>query len=134
MGLKSNSGHFYGTNGFKSGYLKLNIQLFASKIKTPVDPKMISMNPEKQIRHIGVPSIDSDKSKLFISLNEAKTLIKKVSGTGTMVSPYQEIVDCGKVIGFVEVGGKLVPTTKVKIHYSKTGSHIVPYRGKERKR
>ena len=94
---------------------------------------MVSMNPEKQMKHIGTPSVISDKSKLSISLGEAKTLIKKIRGTGTMVSPYQEIVDCGKVVGYVEVGGKLVPTTKVKIHYSKTGLHIVPYRGKERK-
>jgi hypothetical protein len=33
----------------------------------------------------------------------------------------------------VEVDGKLMPTTKAKIHYSKTGSHIVPFRDKEDK-
>ena len=91
------------------------------------------MNPEKQQRHIGKSTVLDDKSKLTLTLQEAEKLISEVRGTGRMVSPYQEIVNCGRVIGFVEVDGKLMPTTKAKIHYSKTGSHIVPFRDKEDK-
>ncbi len=134
MGMKSNSRHFSGTNGaIKAPLINLNLQLFASKYKTPTEPNMVKMNPEKQQRHIGKSTVLDDKSKLTLTLQEAEKLISEVRGTGRMVSPYQEIVNCGRVIGFVEVDGKLMPTTKAKIHYSKTGSHIVPFRDKEDK-
>lgn len=134
MGMKSNSNHFSGTNGARRAPLmKMNIQLFASRFKTPNDKNMVAMNPEKQQRHIGKSTVTDDKSKLTLSLSEAGKIISEVRGTGKMVTPYQEIVDCGRVIGYVEVDGELKPTTKAKIHYSKTGSHIVPYRDKEGK-
>lgn len=121
MGMKSRSGHFFKTNGVVKK-LKLNIQLFASKYDLPNTPKFI--NIEKQKRHLdGTPG----KSQLIISLSECKKLLKEFSGNGTMIYPNQERVDFGKIIGYIDTAGGLKATTWGTIHYSKTGSHIVPY-------
>ena len=104
----------------------MNLQLFSSNFKVPKGDNYIELNVEKQKRHMDNTS--SNKSQLCISIDEVRQLIKDNYGKGTMVNDYQEIVDFGKVIGYVEVNGKLVGTTVGKIHYSKTGSHLVPYR------
>lgn len=44
-----------------------------------------------------------------------------------MISETQERVNFGRVIGYIETPLGLKPTTWGKIHYSKTGTHIVPY-------
>jgi hypothetical protein len=45
MGMKSNSRHFSGTNGaIKAPLINLNLQLFASKYKTPTEPNMVKRN------------------------------------------------------------------------------------------
>ena len=123
MGMKSNSNHFSGTNGARRAPLiKLNIQLFASKFILPSTPKKI--NSEKQSVHLNGMT---NKSQLCISLKECDRLVKKYSGTGTMVRPTQEIVNFGKTIGYIDTPYGSKPTTWGKIHYSKTGTHIVPY-------
>ena len=62
MGMKSNSQHFKETKGAnKAKMLKLNIQFFASKFKTPNTPKKI--NKEKQLVHTNG---DKNKSKICI--------------------------------------------------------------------
>lgn len=123
MGLKSNSHHFIGTNGAKkSATMFLNIQLFASKFDVPNTPKKI--NVEKQMKHL---NSDSSKSQLCISISECNDLVNKYSGSGTMISPPQERVNFGKIIGFIDTPYGLKATTWGKIHYSKTGTYIVPY-------
>lgn len=123
MGMKANSNHFKGTNGAKKvNLMYLNIQLFASKFNVPDTPKKI--NIEKQLNHMNG---DSNKSQLCISISECNNLINKFSGKGTMINPSQEKVNFGKIIGFIETPKGLIPTTWGKIHYSKTGTHIVPY-------
>lgn len=143
MGRRVNSGLCTGVSGQmsaenyelqsklekQSSMIKMNIQLFSSKFKVPKGDNYIELNVEKQKKHIG--NTASDKSKLCISIDEARQLIKDNYGKGTMVNNYQEVIDFGKVIGHVEIDGKLVPTTMGKIHYSKTGSHLVPYRDKK---
>lgn len=123
MGMSSNSNHFRGTNGAKKHlFFKINIQLFASKFSVPKTLKKI--NAEKQLRHI---CGSDNKSQLSISLSECNTLVKKYSGKGTMVNTSQEVVNFGKIIGYINTPTGLRPTTWGKIHYSKTGTHIVPY-------
>ena len=123
MGMKSNSQHFNETKGAnKAKMLKLNIQFFASKFKTPNTPKKI--NKEKQLVHTNG---DKNKSQICIALSECESLVKKFSGSGTMINATQERVNFGKVIGYIETPNGLKPTTWGKIHYSKTGTHIVPY-------
>lgn len=123
MGMKSNSHHFKNTKGArKAEILKLNIQFFASKFGVPDTPK--KLNIEKQSKH---KDGSENKSQLCISINECETLVKKYSGTGTMINSSQEKVNFGKVIGYIQTPNGLKPTTWGKIHYSKTGTHIVPY-------
>lgn len=140
MGRRVNSGLCTGASGQMSSenyelqerikkqqrLVAMNLQLFSSNFKIPKGDNFIELNVEKQKRHID--NSNSNKSQLCISVDEARKLIKENYGRGTMVNDYQEIVDFGKVIGYVEVNGSLVGTTVGKIHYSKTGSHLVPYR------
>lgn len=140
MGRRVNSGLCTGVSGQMSAenyelqgklekqskMIKMNLQLFASNFKVPKGDNYIELNVEKQQRHIGKTA--PNKSRLCISIDEARQLIKDNYGRGTMVNNYQEVIDFGKVIGHVEVNGKMIPTTLGKIHYSKTGSHLVPYR------
>ena len=123
MGMKSNSNHFVGTNGARRfPLLKINIQMFASKFLVPKTSQNI--NVEKQMKHLNE---NNNKSQLCISINECSYLVKKFSGKGTMVSEMQERVNFKKIIGFIKTPNGLIPTTWGKIHYSKTGTHIVPY-------
>ena len=64
-------------------------------------------------------------------------MLELCAGTGEIQhgrnypTQIQEIVDVGMVIGeTVNAEGIMEPTTKVKIHYSKKGVHLVPYSGK----
>lgn len=87
------------------------------------------INPGKQDKHI--PSSNNyqpGKSIISISKNECQSLLDKYAGTGTKIGTNKERVDFGKVIGsYVDPAtGKKYPTTMGMIHYSKTGTHIVP--------
>ncbi len=145
MGMKGNSGHFKNTNGyveyhfrryildiknkdFKKEVAIKKMQKLEKIFEHPTDEKMLKMNKEKQLRHIGKSSEHNDKSKMSLSIEETEQLILEFSGKGHMINENQEIVDCKKIIGYVETNGRLEPTTYIKIHYSKTGSHAVPYR------
>lgn len=44
-----------------------------------------------------------------------------------MINPSQEKDNFGKIIGYIDTLEGLKPTTLGKIHYSKIGTHIVPY-------
>ena len=61
-------------------------------------------------------------------MEEAQDMVNKNSGYGSKVSENKERVDFGKTIGiFVDQNtGKRIPTTVGIIHYSKSGTHIVP--------
>lgn len=72
-------------------------------------------------------------TELTISLAEAGNLVQQYSGKGTPVGDNKERVDFGKTIGIYKDSstGAGTPTTIGIIHYSKTGTHIVPARPKE---
>ena len=83
----------------------------------------------KQGKHI--PSHNNyqkGKSIFYGSEKKAQNLINKYAGTGQWIGTNKERVDFGKTIGsYVDPKtGKSYKTTMGTIHYSKTGTHIVP--------
>ncbi len=95
-------------------------------------PKEI--NYGKQGKHIpGHNNFQPGKSELTISVSEANSLVNTYSGKGIILGDNKEKVDFGRIIGnYVDpFTGIKRPTTMGIIHYSKTGTHIVPSRPKE---
>jgi len=82
------------------------------------------INPEKQARHL-LDTVEGTRSYLT---TDAQTLLNEVGGTGYFVQPYKEVVNVGSNVGkYVDpITGIAVDTTRVTIHYSNTGVHIVP--------
>lgn len=83
----------------------------------------------KQGKHI--PSHNNyqkGKSIFYGSMKEAQKLVNKYAGTGQKIGTNRERVDFKKVIGsYVDPKtGKSYKTTIGTIHYSKTGTHILP--------
>ncbi len=90
-------------------------------------PKNIHMG--KQGKHIvGHNNYTKGKSILNISTDAAQDLVKKHSGTGQKIGSNRERVNFNKIIGkYVDPKTqKAYNTTVGTIHYSKTGTHIVP--------
>ncbi|WP_447405239.1 minor capsid protein [Staphylococcus aureus] len=109
----------------------------------------IEINPEKQNRHsLGhklylknkIYALQNDErfpSYTILSIEELNDLLKKYSMTGKiLVDKFgfnrKEIINFEKTIGKAYAGGKYINTAYGKIHYSKTGSHIVPFVSKEK--
>ena len=93
-----------------------------------------TLNEGKQGKHIpGHNNYQEGKSELTISMFEASKLVDKYSGKGTPVGDNKERVDFGQIIGNYKDPNthNRVPTTIGIIHYSKSGTHIVPARPKE---
>ena len=93
-----------------------------------------NLNEGKQGKHVpGHNNYEPGKSELTISMKKASNLVNKFSGKGTPVGTNKERVDFGEVIGNYKdpITGKSTPTTIGMIHYSKSGTHIVPARPKE---
>ena len=92
-------------------------------------PKTIHMG--KQGKHmVGHNNYIKGKSILDISSDTAQDLINSYSGTGQKIGINRERVNFKKVIGkYVDPKtGKEYDTTVGTIHYSKSGTHIVPER------
>ena len=93
----------------------------------------LTLNPEKQSRHMADTAIPG-RSVITVSTAELQEIINKTAGNGrfllTSNSSWRkvEIVDAGRAIGYTvsEKNGK-ISTTRMKIHYSGTGTHAVPY-------
>ena len=50
---------------------------------------------------------------------------------GTFAWQKREMIDAGKEIGYtIDMNGDIIPARSLKIHYSKTGTHVAP-RSKE---
>ena len=87
----------------------------------------------KQGKHI--PSHNNyqkGKSIFYGSTQKAQSLVDEFAGTGKQIGMNRERVDFGKIIGsYVDPKtGKSYKTTIGTIHYSKTGTHIVPEKPK----
>lgn len=102
----------------------------------------LTVNPEKQVRHL----LDSDgyipgRSYLNIAKDrpeEVQALISQYAGTGTFPRDrngnwkHTEIVTFPQPIGWVvRKDGTEIETNQGKIHYSNTGTHIVPFKERE---
>ena len=94
-----------------------------------------TINMGRQEKHIlGSNNYIEGKSYLTISSEEAQKLVDKYAGQGQInfnrkgIWDKREIIDTDKKIGIVVSKNGKFDTNSFKIHYSKTGTHIVPYR------
>jgi len=75
------------------------------------------------------------QSILTITEHEAQELIKQKAGTGIVMAQNNgeimpvESITADKIIGKTWSNGKPINTNKVRIHYGKKSSHIVPIGG-----
>lgn len=103
---------------------------------------ILDIETGKQGKHIkGHNNYQQGKSYLNISMENAQMLVDKYAGTGEIQRDnsgkwkHTEIITKNKQnIGYVvsAVNGEEIETSFFKIHYSKNGTHIVPYARKEK--
>lgn len=71
-------------------------------------------------------------STLSITDNEIQKLVTSKSGTGTVyidreTGQLKETIDCGKTVGeYISASGKMSQTTRLTVHHSRAGYHVVP--------
>lgn len=100
----------------------------------------LTINPEKQARHMQATA-PAGRSVITVSESELQEIINSKAGSGqikfkkgTFIWKKQEIVDAGREIGFtVNEKGDIIKTKSLKIHYSNTGTHAVPFSGRWKK-
>ena len=88
-----------------------------------------TVNAGKQGKHIvGNNNYIQGRSVFNGTVDDAQKLVDEFAGTGEWIGQNKERVNFGKVIGeYVNPAtGESVETTVGMIHYSKTGTHIVP--------
>lgn len=99
----------------------------------------LKVNPEKQKRHMaGDKSYIPGRSVIILPMEKIQELVYEKAGSGTIArmnaEQIQEILDFEIEVGYtVNRKGEAAKTSFVKIHYSKTGVHVVPYSGKKEK-
>ena len=97
----------------------------------------LKINPEKQNRHVlGTKEYKNGRSYITISIDEAESIVESKYATGKVtVSKSGQIKETlfeNKIIGMdLDFDGSEHETNGFKIHYSKTGTHIVPYRKRD---
>ena len=99
-----------------------------------------TVNPEKQSRHIiGSPGYIKGRSYLLPEV-DAQELVDRYHGTGTIrlnragdAWINKELVVADKYIGVSinHITGEETATNRFTIHYSNTGTHVVPTERKE---
>jgi hypothetical protein len=95
---------------------------------------LLTIDPGKQGKHIlGNNNYIPGRSYLTVPKEEAQKLVNRYAGTGELLRDRKgqwrqtELVEAGRPIGVaVSSNGTEMPTSKGIIHYSKTGTHIVP--------
>lgn len=100
-------------------------------IKNGDYPKTI--NHEKQMRHMGKYALPG-RSVVTITEEELQEIINNNAGGGKILIrndgawDKKEIINAGKEIGYTKnQDGVIIKTSSLKLHYSKTGVHAVPY-------
>lgn len=91
----------------------------------------LKVNRDKQSRHDETSkNYKEGRSKVTLSLEECQAMVYEFAGKGVSKNNDKEVVDFGRVIGYYvdNETGIEYPTTRGIIHYSKTGTHIVPGR------
>lgn len=99
----------------------------------------LTINPEKQARHM-IGTALPGRSVITVSSEELQSIINQRAGGGkldlsdSLTWNKREIVDAGKEIGYtINAKGDIIIARSIKIHYSKTGVHAVPFSGRWRK-
>ena len=95
--------------------------------------KVLKINVDKQNKHIlQTKEFKNGRSIISLSIDECNNVIEQFAGTGTFINENHEIINCGYIIGYWRdiSTGYLYPTTEAKIHYSNTGTHLVPLKPK----
>ena len=92
-----------------------------------------AVNKHKQNRHIfGSKTVRADGSYFRNDMEALQTIIDEKAGKGTIKLTKRnltEIIQDDRLKGFdfSVISGKFTETSFAKIHYSKTGIHLVPY-------
>lgn len=89
----------------------------------------LNVHAGKQGKHIkGHNNYTNEKKGFFYgNIDDAQVLVNKYAGTGEWLGENKERIKTNKVIGMhIDFDGNRRETTNFIIHYSKTGTHIVP--------
>jgi anti-sigma28 factor (negative regulator of flagellin synthesis) len=94
----------------------------------------LTINPEKQARHMA-ETAPAGRSVITIPQEELQKIINEKAGSGkiefqqgSFAWKKKEIIDVGREIGYtVNKSGDIIKTECIKIHYSNTGTHAVPF-------
>lgn len=94
----------------------------------------LKINPEKQARHM-FGTATPGRSVVTVSMEELQAIINANAGNGkiNLTKDFAkwkntEIIDAGKEIGYtVKQNGDIITARSIKIHYSKSGTHGVPF-------
>lgn len=117
-------------NSTKSGIIRLGVVRDAVKSKSV----SLKINPQKQNRHIvGSDGFIAGRSRLTVGIDEAQRLVNELRGTGEPIFDrkgewaHKERVVSSNYVGIhVDLDGNETRTKRLTIHYSATGSHLVP--------
>lgn len=106
------------------------------------DPEKLIINPEKQARHVkGADGYISGRSYVTVSDAELQGIVNQYAGTGEIqrsakgLFANKEIITVDHQIG-VSINPETLeetPTNRAYIHYSKSGTHVVPTSREENK-
>lgn len=100
----------------------------------------LEINMDKQARHMEATAL-LGRSVVTVSSEELQEIIKANAGNGKInltkdfsAWKHTEIIAAGKEIGYtVNKNGETVIANSLKLHYSKTGVHAVPFSGRWKK-
>lgn len=100
----------------------------------------LGINPEKQARHMAGMAIPG-RSVITVSMEELQAIINAKAGSGKInfTDDFKkwkntEIIDAGREIGYtINRNGDIIIARSIKIHYSKSGTHGVPFSGRWKK-
>lgn len=100
----------------------------------------LTLNPEKQARHM-VGSATPGRSVITVPNEELQEIINAGAGSGKinlsrdlLTWKNTEIISAGREIGYtINAEGVIIKAYSIKIHYSKTGVHAVPFSGRWKK-
>ena len=100
----------------------------------------LTINPDKQARHL-VGTAPPGRSVITVSSDELQEIINAGAGSGKInlskdLSTWEktEIISAGREIGYtINAEDVIIKAYSIKIHYSKTGVHAVPFSGRWKK-
>lgn len=120
--------------GFYINYTNMPEEIYYDgKLIVKKHKQHIALRKESMPTFCGNEDDMQRRSIVTIDIEKCQDLIYEFAGKGNMIGDDKEEVDFGILIGFyidIETG-KGYPTTRGIIHYTKTGTYIVPSRPNE---